>query len=593
MAFPNKTNTPIAVDSRTSIPLNPQHITTSNFFELNVAYAMEMVPDNSLKVEHSLFTRLEPMAVPTFGRARIQNRAFFVPFRTVWNAWNDFIDDTPNVAQGNVFIPTTAPIIHNDVFVSFFQKDDISTSVDADVTADFEFGGDRWVLTPFGRWCLKIFYSLGYRPVMSQPYNASYSCLPLFCLARIFVDWYYPAQYASSSDYLFITSLLTKTFVAPNNLSLVGISNADDLLRIMKCMYNVAYDSDYFTSAWDNPNTPNNGLSSDVSILSLNNSKYNSNDDYAVSINKTTSATGSSDPFIESFVSDNSSIAFSEQDLTTLKALTDYCKRNQIAGSRALDRYLSRFGVRLASEKLNRCILIESYSQPIQFGDVTSTASTDTAALGDFAGKGLSYGSGKYVVDSNGEYGFFIVLSNIIPDVAYYQGLNRHVKHITRFDFWTPEFDGVATQAIGSDEVFLPLVKPSGWSTMSGYMQSVWGFTGMYGEYKVAHSLLTGDYSLNSRNVGKDSWNLYRNVESMFPLENSVHHDIDFVLTGDKGQYNRIFNDTTDRADKFNIIHDFNILSSFPGKSLFDTYEFENEDKAKKVTVDIGGTTLN
>jgi hypothetical protein len=271
-------------------------------------------------------------------------------------------------------------------------------------------------------------------------------------------------------------------------------------------------------------------------------------------------------------------------------------KRHQLVGARALDRYLARFGVNLASDKLKRSIYIGSAMQGLQFGDVMSTADTETSFLGDYAGKGISYGSGTFEFDTD-EYGMLIIVSSIVPTVGYSQGVDRTVMHLSKLDFYTPEFDNLGVQAIESNELYTPTklnkfatTAEAANTTLNTFRNQVFGFTPRYSEYKIGRDKLTGDFRCDSINAGADSWHMLRNVNPETLTE--LLHDVDFVRGTDAEQYSRIFYNTdADASDKFKIIHNFNVTSFSPMKSLYDTYEFE--DKGKKVVEDVNGVKMN
>lgn len=595
MAFPTKIQAPIAVTNFSRQDLSCQHITTADFMQINIAKALEIVPRQRININMDTFARLEPMPVPTFGRARIKNRAYFVPFRTVFPLFNDFISDVPSVSgtagTNNVVSQVThVPMINNATFTALFSSAYYSTETGASATAyDFIYtqygtGGDATAssstsyrkFTKLGRQTYKLLRSLGYAPDFTNR-SELVSALPLFSLCRIYVDFYYPSNYANDVDSAWLTALLRSDYTISDT-----IVNYNTLSRIFPIVTKLAYESDYLVSAWDNANAPNTDTASNVAIPDVN-QMTTSMDENDVP----TAAEYNSTKTLNAPITESSRI--SQFTLNALRSLSDYLRRHQIAGSRVLDRYLSRFGIKLQSERLNRCVFIGEAYQDIQFGDVTSTSSTEDATLGAFAGKAISYGQGNFSFESE-EYGMLIIISCIVPVTQYYQGVNRHVKHLTRLDFYTPEFDNLGTQAIGCKEVYVPMDG----NIPVDYAEKIFGFVPRYGEYKVPYSQITGDYVLGSMNVGrKEAWTLFRDLK---PFVDGVgignlRHSIDFVRAGDASQYNRIFNLTSDEAEHINVIHNFQIESSFPGKSLFDTYEFENEDKAQKVTLETNGTT--
>ena len=121
----------------------------------------------------------------------------------------------------------------------------------------------------------------------------------------------------------------------------------------------------------------------------------------------------------------------------------------------------------------------------------------------------------------------------------------------------------------------------------------IFGFTPRFSEYKYGFSQVTGDYDVPTMNVGKEAWTLARSLKDTYDdAPSSFVHNLNFIVGNDSEQYNRIFQ-VVDGADHFNLHHRFEIKSSFPGKSLFDDYEFKDEDDSKKVTLDVNGSTVN
>lgn len=600
MSIPSKTRVPIAVNRRTPLDLSCVHVTTTDFMQFNVAKVFYPVPDHSFNINHETFTRLEPLAVPTFGHAKIFNRAYFVPFRTVWTAFNDFITDTPHTYElGNTSIPSVAPYTTEGEIAKVFILPELSTEEtpaqihDPDTQFDFKLEnvttgqatliGRRYKLTPFGRRMWKLMRTLGYSMFMNTSSTEPQRMLELLCVARVYIDNYYPAQYANDDDSSFILSLLTTNVERLNG----DFFNATVISRIFRIIDNVAYANDLFVAAWDNPNSPNTGLASAVNIPDINDTADN---DRTTSVKFEDSPYNSAPYLIDEQSSSLNKI--SQYALNALHKLSDYLKRHQIAGSRVIDRYLARFGIALSSDKLNRSYKIFEKVENLHFGDVTATADTEGTPLGSYAGKGVGYNDGSFDFKTD-EYGMIVCVSTIVPDTKYYQGVSRFVKHLSRLDFWTPEFDGLGVQALGSQEVYSPV---NGSSASADYGQKVFGFVPRYAEYKTPYDLITGDYILPSMNAGKDSWTLFRDlkpfVDSIGGADNLVHQ-FDFVNGSDADQYNRIFNYTGNEADHFNVWHKFTVKCTFPGRSLWDTYEFEDGDESRKVTMDVGGRTEN
>lgn len=584
-SFLDKIKLNTAVDRQCKLDLGCDHITTANFMQYNVAWCKELVPKEKVSVQMETFTRLNPMPVPTFGRAKINNRAFFVPFRTIFPGWNDFITDSRHTyADGVVKSIDSVPVIRNYTLLAYMTDYLNSTEVNDDTSAyDFEVCGiasdgsgdqvnTRYKLTARGRQIMKVLESLGYKiqfSTLDGYMDIQYSALPLLAMAKVYCDWYYPSQYigttGNSTDVEAIFNRDVSTFTEVKNADLDAIFNM--------ISSGVCYDSDYFVSAFDNPTGPNADSFSSFNIKdpqNLGNVK--------VDVSGATAGT----PYAQT-----SKLTQWLDD--ALKALTDYMKRHQLVGARALDRYLARFGVNLSAEKMRRSIYLGSGYENIQFGDVMSTADTAGSALGDYAGKGMGYGTSSFEYDTE-EYGMMIIISSIVPKAGYFQGINRNNLHLSKLDYWTPEFDNMGCQAISKAELYVPFHENNFEMKPKALYDGVFGWTPRYAEYKIGRDMLTGDFRYGSINAGSEAWHTMREVNFSNPSD--IIHNLSFVQGMDADQYSRIFYNTdADAADKFNVIYHFEIASWSPMRPLYDTYEFEQE--GPKVVEDANGVKMN
>lgn len=593
--FFDKFKVKTAIDSRSKFDLSCDHVSTANFMQFNVAYSKELVPTEKLTVNMETFTRLQPMPVPTFGRAKVNNRAFFVPYRTIFPGWNDFITDSAHISATSLstrsnFVPTISATVITSVFVNGINNPlgaNYNPLIEAVTDPEAISAGAYDLIKPassstvqptfhkftaLGRQIAKVLNSLGYQ-VSLYDSTAVYSALPLLALAKIYCDWYYPSAYAMTQEIADVEGL----FKLDNGVDFQ--MNTRQFSSIFRLLTTVNYDSDYFVSAWDNPVAPNGDNS--YSTFEIDNTTDLGRGQFVDSITRVENDNSTGTPVVVGG-------GITQFTVDVLKSLTDYMKRHQIVGARALDRYLSRFGIQLSAEKLNRSIYIGSTAEDIQFGDVMSTSNTDTGRVGDYAGKGLGYGTSDFECDTD-EYGIFLVISSIVPRTGYFQGVNRNVMHVARTDFWTPEFDNLGTQAISKQELFVPYNTNVQDYTNTGYNE-IFGFTPRYAEYKVGRDILSGDFRCNSINNGAESWHTMRVLD--FNSWQDVVHSRDFVSGKDSDQYSRIFyNVEADASDKFNVIYHFNVTSLAPMKPLFDTYEFE--DKGKDVIMDVNGVKMN
>lgn len=294
---------------------------------------------------------------------------------------------------------------------------------------------------------------------------------------------------------------------------------------------------------------------------------------------------------------------------TMLHRLTDYMKRHQLAGSRAMERYLSRFGKALSAEKLNRSVYLGTDVTTVQIGDIMSTSDTiqtnDSGAtigganLGSYAGKGLAYSKNDYDNFNTDEYGIYIITASLVPDVFYDQGIDPSLYHVYKSEYWTPEFD-YGMRSITSSELYVPMNGMSPFSGPSAHTQ-VFGFTPRYSEYRVGKSRLTGSFRIASlqgnSEFGSDAWHMMRevNANSFGGVLSGCVHSPSFVYGfNDAGQYNRMFfNDDYDAPDQFVMIYSFDVTSYSPMPSLYENYDWCDDQKGRDITMPVNGVKVN
>lgn len=590
--FLSKINVKKATEKKSKLDLSCDHITTTDFFRYRAVYNRELVPGQSIKIDMSTFSRLSPLTNPMYGSASFVNRAFFVPYRTIMEGWNEFITDTNYGTSMISHVPT----ITDNVFSLWFKQ---NSTVVTSATAAFDFQVTidtqikKYKFNDKARQAYNIIRGLGYNPNLSNvsradsEWNTSNSALPLLAYYKVFVDWYRNKAY---------TDLVSLDLFKGVDKEITG----SDFGLMMDYITNAQYNKDYFTSAWDKPVSPNSGLSSAATILDITNDKTSSNNGYGVGVSNRTEATvsGPTTPTIKGVASGivgptSNLYNISQYALDSLKKLTDYIKRHQLAGGLAMDRMMARFGVKPSDAALNRSVYLGSDKVGVQISDVMSTADTTTGTVGDYAGKGVGYGNGQFKYETT-EYGMILIISVLAPRVGYVQGRDRNLQHINKLDFFTPEFDGLGVQAIRKDELWSGMMKSE--NTTNWKPSDIFGYTSRYAEYKCAQDKMSGDFVCPSLSSGTDEWHLYRLFgkadQSSIPTAADLSHNLGFC-TGETKQYDRIFANQNTDADHFITIYHFNVESYAPMNKMFDDYEFEDEQHKQSVDIDINGTQLN
>lgn len=609
---------------RNKFDLSCTHITTQDFYQNVPIYIKEMIPGESIKINLNSFTRCAPLTQPLFGSIKTNTRAFFVPMRTIMYGFNQFITGTPCAginSDGSAamigFVPRFQMKELYDVILTttngYVYAIGDQTSTNYDLYGKTSASGSvatKCNLTNSGRLLLKLLSSLGYKlniASTTSTYNDNdstmfVSAMPLLAFAKVWSDWFLNSQYNTELK-------LNRFFI---HASAAYQLTAADLQEIFVAVREVNYAEDYFTAAWDNPAGPNNIVSGgsllgpsleqpiNIPDNTIHTTSFNGQNEVAAGYQ---SYGGSSDTVANNgtpaiYQKSSSGVSTGSNPIThvsqfmidALHSVTDFVKRHQMVGSRALDRYMAEYGIQLKSEKLNRSVYIGKTIGDFQIADVTQTAPDSglaTTGVGAYTGKmiGTQGGNFEYTTD---EYGYIIITTYIEPKNMYVDGRPRYLQHTSKFDFFTGDFDNLGVQAIREDEVSsngLRSIYPTGYRA-----NGIFGYTPRYSEYKVGFDNLTGDFLYRSTNQSLDGWYLARRM-ALDTSNAETTHDKAFCVA-DGSDYASLFQDQTNSADHFFTVFRFNVDCYAPMKTMMDMYDYSNED-GKQITANLNGTTLS
>lgn len=595
-----------AQNGRNKFDLSCETITTQDFFKPKPVYVREMIPDETINIKASLFTRLDPLQHPFYGNVRIKNRAFFVPYRTVMEGFTNFISkkpytysnaDSPSIISSPCYFSNNDLVsffvdygltdnLHNGYFGTIPQlvepvEDgeffDFKTSAYF-VSDDYTGTNYKFNFTNAGRLFYDILLSLGYvvdfnpdisaDPSTGQMRDSVFSALPLLSYVRVWFDWLATTQYANLEN-------VSKFFTGQSRRL-----TSEDLGNLLFALTLVPRESDYFSSAWDKPVGPNGSSNFSPDIIFNDMSSYAGDQSKVV-----TSSVGT--PIIHGNVGGTPGqevtqvTSLSQYVLDALKRVTDYMKRQQLSGFRALDGYASEYGIYLNSEQLQRSSYVGKFDSYLQISDVMQTSpditsgTSDTSGLGDYVGKGLSSSNGRFKFTTK-EFGLFIIISYVEPAYSNFYGRSRHIFHFSALDFFKGAFDNLGVQAIRQDE----------WAVKEGsrYHNGVFGYVPRYSEYKVSRDLLSGDFRFWSRAHNLKGWYLQNPVSNPSSMSFESTHNIDVVL-GHSDEHADLFISNDNSFDHFYSIFHFDVEVYAPMKLYFDTYDFAEGGKTVEMNV--------
>ena len=506
-------------------------------------------------------------------------------------------------------------------------------------------------IKPYGRFILKVMDSLGYNisfpfydcvsqgsypsgqglpnvkfPVLVNGYDVNYNAIGLCSFLRVLMDNYLPSQFINASEFSQFFNYLNNpgNYVDDSTMDILqnGFSSTI-FISMLRYAYQVRSNSHYFTDAWYNEN----------SIISGQFTKS--------TLDRAGSFTIPSGRGVDTLVKQGDDGVFFGESTSTLANIRNFASatghkwlqsiynlfmRQNLAGSKLSDSILSMFGIKPEVARLQVSEYLGKKTNELQISQITQGATTETTVngvtsqhtLGDYAGKGISVLSDNSKFEYNAqEWGLFIILTSLVSDGGYVQGIDRQNMLINSMDFYHSELEKTGNQPIAVGELLAP---PSlsefgnketlpNQDTANYKPMNVFGFAPRYAWSKYGKDFLTGDYKI--KHLGgtpsgelncQHLFRLFRNPNVYYaptygiPNQDNIDSalmqiNLNPVAQGeilfDNGQqYNRIFNVQDNQQDHFHAIMHFDVsleTTKLPIDASIDLDGFQE--------VEIAGTT--
>lgn len=143
----------------------------------------------------------------------------------------------------------------------------------------------------------------------------------------------------------------------------------------------------------------------------------------------------------------------------------------------------------------------------IEFSQVTSLSDTlkdgSGAILGERGGRGEAFVMTRQHSYKNDESGFLVVLLAIVPDAGYTNTLNPAFEALTKYDFYTPVFDGVGEELLEVNKVVgeMPVccvTKVGDDISVVNESDKSFGYSPRESKWKVTNNIRSGNFALRS-----------------------------------------------------------------------------------------------
>lgn len=414
---------------------------------------IEVLPGDSIRQATSVFMRFAPMLAPVMHPCHVTIHHWYVPFRLIWDEWEDFITGGPdgmNVSELPTINPPTGgfaedsladylglptkinigPVsalpfrAYNLIYNEWYRDQDLETELPISTDSGVDTTTSTALLR--GDWERDIFTT-------ARPWPQKGPGVTV------------PVNYSEGGG----PSLVNMQITGAPSVSLGTVPG--------NVKGNIGWASS--PSVWTNPtgtSYPNAGLTVSATKGSL-------------------AVTGQVDP---------GSPGLGSVDINSLReamALQRFEEHRAMYGSRYVE-YLRYLGVRSSDARLQRPEYLGGGKQTVQFSEVLQTAE-GTDPVGTLRGHGIAaMRSNRYrrFIEENG---LILSIMMIRPKAIYSQGIPRFWLKKVKEDFWQRELEHIGQQEVYTKELY-----------GSASADTVFGYQNRYDEYRQHWSSISGEF---------------------------------------------------------------------------------------------------
>lgn len=462
---------------RSAFDVRDFHKTTFGQGALTPVYLQEVLPGDSIRVKMSALVRLAPALVPVMDNLDLHSWFFFVPYRLLWDHWEQFIAGPQGPADTTVYL----------------------------------LPGITFTNAALGPGSLGDYMGL---TVNNSVNTIAPSALPFRAYALIYKEW-------------FRDQAIDTAFITPST------GDGPDVAATYP-LYLVRKKHDYFTSARPWPQASLNvqesgnlgpllpggrmtlgltgqGVGAPVTGLSIvsqagtvsNVSRAESGArtvEYAEHADQATHQfsmrmqTGASFPDVRVLVN----------DLRTAVMIQNIAERTARVGGRYSEYLRGVFGVHPPDSRLQRPEYLGGGRTMVTVNPVAQTSATEAGGtpLGQPAGSLYAAATDHGFSGSFQEHGIILGLMATRSELTYQQGVERFWWRRSTFDFYRPELANLGEQAIESHEIYCD---GAGSKAAGTDDYSVFGYQERWAEYRTRLSRTSG-YQRSTVTTPIDMW---------------------------------------------------------------------------------------
>lgn len=207
---------------------------------------------------------------------------------------------------------------------------------------------------------------------------------------------------------------------------------------------------------------------------------------------------------------------FTQLDLEKMQRLYKVINRETIAGRKIADILRANGLGDYVDSVVSRYIGEDAVPIDIDEIDATNDAFDGngdiSTLLGEQGAKGSGFGVTRKHSFTSNEYGYYIVLSSIVPEVGFSQQGKAQAHNLKPLDFYNPEYDGLGFEE-NSKALAVTAVENFADPSTPSLNEQGFGFVPMYSRHKFMPNLCLGAFALETERADADPRYLDRRLD--------------------------------------------------------------------------------
>lgn len=446
----------------------------------------EILPGDHMRYNISAYVRMATPLFPMFDELRVDTHFFFVPNRIVWANWVKMMGEQTAPGDSiNFSVPRVPSVLGGDPVGSIYDH------MGLPVIGQMHAGGITNVCAfPFRAY--NLIYNTWFRDEnLSNPAAFTTADGPDTN------SWYTLLRRAKSHDYFTSALPWPQKFTAPT----VPIGTTAPIIGIGFVNQTFANGPQNVWETGLGATTNYPFAKGPIDGTGANNQMY---------VKGTSSGIGSPEIYANLAAASGVQINVLRQAWMVQTLL----ERDARGGTRYTELVRSHFGVINPDARLQRPEYIGGGQSLLNITPIAQTAPTAGVPVGALGGAATAAGQHTASYAST-EHGYIIGLVSVKSEISYQQGIDRHWKRQTRFDYYWPSLAALGEQTILNQEI---------WANGLAADQDAWGYQERWQEYRTRQNDVTG--IMRSTAAGTlDGWHLAQRFNAIPPLNNAFIED--------------------------------------------------------------------